>query len=470
MEGRNMTDRQKQLYEAAVTGDVRSLNQLVNEDRLILARVSLTSFDETPLHIAAMQGHLDFVRALLHHKPDLASEVNSQGSSPLHLASTNGYTEIAKLLVTANPDMCSVRDEDGRTPLHLAVMKGRLEVIEELVRARSEVVRYKGDRGETLLHLAVKHNRVESLKLLSQLDREADVNARDDDGNTVLHIATSLKQLETVKYLIKGNRVKVEAGNRNGFTALDLIENMPRDLKVMEIRECLLNAGALSSRKGPAGRKHDIIESSGISPIMDAPTEGKVANQKQEEEEEDVSFEKNRGYLMITAAVIACMSYYLSINPPGGTWDRDSAMNDRYSFRAGRSILSTVDNGRYNVIFTYNTVSFIASTTTMFLLLIGFPLKQRIVKFMTMASLLVAIVSLAISYVSTVGDVLSWEDPSTPTFGALLIVLLVWLVIIGIVFLIQVVRFIVRLVRGHQKKRNQRLSMYAKGKQGPDQA
>ncbi|KAJ4835563.1 hypothetical protein Tsubulata_042452 [Turnera subulata] len=478
MEAKKMNDRQKRLYEAAVNGDVQSLNQLVKEDQLILARVSLTSFDETPLHIAAMLGHLDFARALLHHRPDLAAELNSQGSSPLHLASTSGFIEIAKVLISANPDMCVARDEEGRTPLHLAVMKGRVDIIEELVRARPEVVRYTGDRGETLLQLAVKHNRVESLKLLLGLDKEVDgfVNSRDDDGNTVLHTATSLKQIETVKYLISSTSVKVDAENGNGFTTLDIIENMPRDLKVMEIRDCLLTAGALRSRKLPESsarrRKLEGIESSGISPVTQnsEPTPQALDASTAENKEEDKWLEHNRGYLMITAALIAVLSYYLALNPPGGTFDRYSTSSDRENFRPGKSILAVVDNGQYNAFFIRNTVTFISSLTTMVLLVIGFPIKQIILRFMIMTFMFVSILSLAITYFANIAEVLSWEDQSTPDFGGLLIVMLVWFVVVGIVLVIQVIRFIVRLVREQKKNRSEKMERFVKGKQGPDQA
>ena len=35
--------------------------------------------------------------------------------------------------------------------------------------------------------------------------------------------------------------------NENGFIALDIMQHMPRDMKGMEIRECLVKAGGLSS-------------------------------------------------------------------------------------------------------------------------------------------------------------------------------------------------------------------------------
>ena len=167
------------------------------EDPLALARASATCFDETPLHIAAMLGHLDFAKALASHKPDMAMAIDLQGHSPLHLASANGHIEIVNMLLSLNSNKCLIYDEDGRTPLHLAVMKGHVEVTRELVRARPEVTGHKLDHGETILHSSVRHNRLGALKMLVESVRKAEfINASDDYGNTVLLTATTLKQLE----------------------------------------------------------------------------------------------------------------------------------------------------------------------------------------------------------------------------------------------------------------------------------
>ena len=158
------------MYEAS--GSVSLLKQLMVEDPLTLARVAVTCFKETPLHVAAMLGHLVFTNYLLTQKPDMTMAVDSRGCSPLHLASANGYVEMVNILMLANSDACLICDEDGKTPLHLAVMKGQVEVVRKLFVARREVTRYKLNQvqGETVLHLAVKQNRLGVLKLSLELE------------------------------------------------------------------------------------------------------------------------------------------------------------------------------------------------------------------------------------------------------------------------------------------------------------
>lgn len=117
---------EKKLYDATLKGDVETLEALMREDELVLARVSVTScFNQTPLHLAAMLGHYDFAKSLLIYKPNFATWLDSQDRSPLHLASANGYVNIVRLLLEEDPSVYLVRDEDGRTPLHLAILNGQ---------------------------------------------------------------------------------------------------------------------------------------------------------------------------------------------------------------------------------------------------------------------------------------------------------------------------------------------------------
>ena len=70
-------------------------------------------------------------------------------------------------------------------------------------------------------------------------------------SRSLVHKCFSNKSMRTTKYLVERPEMEVNAVNGNGFTALDIIQHMPRDLKEMEIRESLVKAGALSSRNLP---------------------------------------------------------------------------------------------------------------------------------------------------------------------------------------------------------------------------
>ncbi|KAI7986519.1 Ankyrin repeat-containing protein BDA1 [Camellia lanceoleosa] len=195
----------RRLIEAAQTDDVDLLLNLIEYDPLILHSVSLTE-EETPLYIASMAGHLNFVRKILELRPKFAEELNQDGFSPLHIASANGYLEIVKELlslkvnVNVNRDLCTLMGRDKRIPLHYAAIKGRIHVMEELLAASPDSVEHVTVRGETALHLAVKKNQIEGLRVLvehlKKIKKEGVLNMEDEHGNTILHLAISGRQYE----------------------------------------------------------------------------------------------------------------------------------------------------------------------------------------------------------------------------------------------------------------------------------
>ena len=193
------------LYDASMEGCVLTLSSLLQKDPLLLSKISLTAFAETPLHIAALLGHTNFTRQLLTHKPKLALELDSRNRSPLHLASAEGHAEIVQaLLQESYGDMCLVKDQDGRNPLHYAAMRGRVGAIRLLIGAYGDAVFEVESGGETALHLCVQYNHLEALKVLVEFvlngfdeKKEHLLNLKEQaGGNTVLHLAVMFKQIE----------------------------------------------------------------------------------------------------------------------------------------------------------------------------------------------------------------------------------------------------------------------------------
>ncbi|XP_043705171.1 ankyrin repeat-containing protein At2g01680-like [Telopea speciosissima] len=297
----------------------------------------ITSFNETPLHIAAILGHVDFAREILRRKPELATELDSERYSPLHLASAEGNLEMVKELLKINSNVCCVADFDGRTPLHLAAIKGRIDVVKELIQARPEVIHVRADRGETILHLCVKYNRLEALKLLllesARSDQEQLLNSKDDDGNTALHLAAAKKQTKGIKLLLDKNGIEVNVLNGSGVTALDILaQSSTRDMKDMDIGESLRAAGAL--------RAKDIIILSSTMPVNNnystgAPITGSgnalfisssrtnSSSEMQSPDEKYKWLKKMKNSLMVVSTVIATMSFQAVLSPPGGIWQDD---------------------------------------------------------------------------------------------------------------------------------------------------
>lgn len=194
----------RRLIEAAWTGNIEYLFKLLEEDRCILHAVALAG-GETPLHIACMTGHLDFVREVMKLKQDFAEELNQDGFTPLHIAAAHGHIEIVKELLKTDRYLCNHEGRERRIPLHCAVIRGKVVVIKELLSASKDSIENTTVRGETALHLAVKNHQFQAFEALvahlKEFNKEYVLNEKDGQGNTVFHLAVSRKQYEASIYI-----------------------------------------------------------------------------------------------------------------------------------------------------------------------------------------------------------------------------------------------------------------------------
>src|SRR4051812_38649937 len=78
-----------QLKISAETGDIKLLYAVIQDDPSILENIDKNQFVDTPLHIAASRGHLEFATEIMNLKPSFATKLNLQGHSPIHLAMNN---------------------------------------------------------------------------------------------------------------------------------------------------------------------------------------------------------------------------------------------------------------------------------------------------------------------------------------------------------------------------------------------
>nr|XP_017240140.1 PREDICTED: ankyrin repeat-containing protein At3g12360-like [Daucus carota subsp. sativus] len=405
---------EKKLYDACYEGDVDALEALIQGDKFTLARVSLSStFNQTPLHLASMLGHLEFVKSLLSYKPDFAKNLDLQGRSALHLASANGYPSIVKLLIEYDENMCRLCDEDGRTPLHLAVFKGQDECVSELLKVDSE-----SDQERTMLQLCVKYNRLDVLILILESNDQDLSNIKHDDGNTILHSATALGRIQIIKYLVKcRSEVDVNAVNKGGLTALDIIEEMPKDVKNKEIREFLISAGTTRAKSATAATPtsllipgEDGVESGHHSKLLNLWKEVKNSAIFHEE------VERRDDTLLVGASVIAAMAYTAAISPPGGVTGFDAdAFSDAFInsldsnstesvlfLPPGGSLLAYFWPGLSDAFWISNTISFMAALSVIFLYVSGYALKKKIFVLFIRGAMWLTLTSMTTAYVCAV--------------------------------------------------------------------
>jgi ankyrin repeat protein len=147
----------------------------------------------------------------------IAQLKDSRDRTPLHIAALHGHVECAKLLIQKGGDV-RASDEDGRTPLIAAAQYGQAAFVEYLL-GSGDVDRTAQDRqGNTALHWACyrKHNHI-ALLLLENGDDGALINAANNDGKTALHLSSRNGLVDVTKELLQKG-ASVSAVDNEGLT------------------------------------------------------------------------------------------------------------------------------------------------------------------------------------------------------------------------------------------------------------
>ncbi|KAH7837017.1 hypothetical protein Vadar_008572 [Vaccinium darrowii] len=359
---------EQSLCEAAIRGDINALHEIIGKDKLILQKVAAGCFNgASPLHVATLSEQTGFVKELLRLEPNLAEVLDSQLRSALHLASAKGHNEIVNELLSVGHEMCLVHDRDGKNPLHVAAMKGRISVLEKLVRVSPQAARVRLDRNETILHLCVKHNQSKSLEKLLEVIQDRDfVNAKDDDGNNILHLAILDKRFEITSHVLEKNKKRyVNAKNATGLTPMDILFQV-KDASDEEDQGSLNHIEDLLL-KANAKRAKDLVGGEWLT--------------------------KKRDALMVVASLIATMAFQAGVNPPGGVWQDDSD-----GHRAGEAVMAYNYQDSYPYFLRCNTIGFVASLSTILLLISGLKFKNKAAMWILIVTMWLAITSMAITY------------------------------------------------------------------------
>lgn len=191
----------RRMTEAAQTGNINFLYELIQEDPYVLERFDEVPFVDTPLHVAAFAGHVDFVMEMMNIKPSFAEKLNKAGFSPMHLALQNGQTDAVLRLLRVDKSLVRVKGREGVTPLHQAVGMGNHHYLMiKFLEVCPEAIEDVTVRDETSLHLALKEDKFEAFEILvgwlirshheaAQRWENELLSWGDIQGNTVLHIA-----------------------------------------------------------------------------------------------------------------------------------------------------------------------------------------------------------------------------------------------------------------------------------------
>ncbi|TAL38916.1 MAG: ankyrin repeat domain-containing protein [Alphaproteobacteria bacterium] len=206
----------RELLRAAEGGDLEKVKFWLERGANIDAR---HTNNDTPLIIAAREGHEDVIRHLMTRrkkKADAAMQ-NNQDESALHAAVAAGNTEIAVLLVKLGAP-AGLKDTGGATPAWHAAAKGNVELIDALAQGKADL--NTADNAKTTpLMQAVKTGQLKAAGAL--LENRVALDAQDDKGMTALMYAV-LQGANILPLAVISLGADIEIKNAAGQTALDL--------------------------------------------------------------------------------------------------------------------------------------------------------------------------------------------------------------------------------------------------------
>ncbi|KAJ3095701.1 Glycerophosphocholine phosphodiesterase [Phlyctochytrium bullatum] len=132
----------------------------------VLVQGKLRTMSFAPLHWAAMSNHDDMVKLLLLAGADMqATTKDFYVETAAHVAARFGSADALRILMQHGADVVNTKNSQGYLPLHLAALFGHASACEALFEEELVYVDAKDHHGRTPWYLAVKrqHNGVAAL-------------------------------------------------------------------------------------------------------------------------------------------------------------------------------------------------------------------------------------------------------------------------------------------------------------------
>jgi len=174
--------------------------------------------ENTPLHLAAKEGHVKIVDAMLQFAGELTINANNiRGNTPLHLAAIHGHVDVVKKLVEPKFEVdLNNRYRQGQTPLHFATIKCYPDVVKVLCETEQRLrANLEDGRGKTCLQYAKEHHQTCNTKLKKHFDikdiLDKQCNKKLDEIANILMERSDVKDFLERQY--RDRQVFIDAAN-----------------------------------------------------------------------------------------------------------------------------------------------------------------------------------------------------------------------------------------------------------------
>uniref|UniRef100_A0A914VCM2 Uncharacterized protein n=1 Tax=Plectus sambesii TaxID=2011161 RepID=A0A914VCM2_9BILA len=181
--------------------------------------------DVLPLHVAAGQGNIEFIRIATKYDIQMVNAKDRYGSTPAFYAIQSGYLQCLRYLVEkARADLRATNNR-GHTLLHAACLSGQPHVVHYLLpRLDRSAIFWQTQDMATPVHCAAFGGHVEVLQQLFKVahrNKKPLLSVRDRRGNSALHLTALNNHLYCASYLLEvGADYKLT--NRSEQTAEDV--------------------------------------------------------------------------------------------------------------------------------------------------------------------------------------------------------------------------------------------------------
>ena len=171
--------------------------------------------NNTPLHYAALHGHLDIIRMLINFGCD-ASIKGQRGWTPLHFACKGGHSNVVKMLLSKRSYNFMSVDDNGNLPIHIAATFGHWDIIQMLATDFGCDINIAGEHGWTALHYACQGGHISTVKKLIRELNCYPNKKNSKHGSTPIHIAALYGELDIVRLLVEEFGCNVNSRNEQG--------------------------------------------------------------------------------------------------------------------------------------------------------------------------------------------------------------------------------------------------------------
>ncbi|XP_050391684.1 uncharacterized protein LOC126810583 isoform X2 [Patella vulgata] len=176
--------------EAAQKERLKKRDEEMDEEKKVLTK-GMT------IHEAAWNGHLERIKQLDEHFPDLKESTDENGMVPLHKAVINGQKGVTKWLASSGVEL-DVETPTSYTPMHLAALHGHVNIM-MILHAMGASVTGETAEKQTPLHLAARGGHLECVKWL--VANRAVLTAEDTFGRKPVYLAEEFEQHTVADFL-----------------------------------------------------------------------------------------------------------------------------------------------------------------------------------------------------------------------------------------------------------------------------